>query len=70
MHRAIATLNDFPFTPPPGCGFKLPETYLMWILLVVLLYPACAWYAGVKRRNKSPLAQLSIARFRLRDPLK
>lgn len=48
------TLKDFPFTQPPGWGLELPETYLMWILVVVLMYPACRWYAGVKRRNKSP----------------
>jgi uncharacterized membrane protein len=27
-------------------------TYLAWVGIVVLLYPACRWYADLKRRNK------------------
>jgi uncharacterized membrane protein len=45
-------LGSYPFTPPPGWGVALPVTYLLWALVVVMLYPVCAWFAGVKQRSK------------------
>jgi uncharacterized membrane protein len=38
---------------PPGYGYSLPIVYLVWIGLVLFLFPLCYWYAGVKRRSKS-----------------
>lgn len=35
-------------------GYSLPFVYGMWALVEIVLYPACAWFAGVKARNKSP----------------
>jgi hypothetical protein len=37
---------------PPGSGFGLGMVYARWILGVVLLYPLCRWYAGVKARRR------------------
>jgi hypothetical protein len=48
------TLADYPFTAPPGWGFPLPVCYLFWALVVVLLYPACRWFSGVKARRSDP----------------
>jgi uncharacterized membrane protein len=48
------SLDKFPFTPPPGWGLTLPETYLMWAFVVALLYPACLWFAALKRRSSAP----------------
>lgn len=45
-------LDQYPFTPPPGWGYSLPIVYAIWIAIVLLLYPACAWYAGVKQRRR------------------
>jgi hypothetical protein len=28
--------------------------YLVWIAVVLALYPFCRWYAGVKGRSGSP----------------
>jgi uncharacterized membrane protein len=39
--------------PPPDAGFRLDVVYLCWIVGVLLLYPLCRWYAGVKRRKQS-----------------
>ncbi len=36
---------------PHGSGFSLPVVYLAWLCAVVILYPACAWFAGVKQRS-------------------
>jgi uncharacterized membrane protein len=33
-------------------GFNLAIVYVAWILGVLLLYPLCKWFAGVKQRRK------------------
>jgi len=38
--------------PPPGIGFSLPVVYGCWIVGVLLLYPLCKWFAGVKARRR------------------
>lgn len=48
------SLDKYPFEMPPGWGYSLPFVYGMWALVVIVLYPACAWFAGVKARNKAP----------------
>ncbi len=37
---------------PPGVGFNLAVVYACWIGGVILLYPLCKWFAGVKRRRQ------------------
>jgi uncharacterized membrane protein len=37
---------------PPEVGFGLPVVYLVWILVVVAFYPACKWFAALKRRRR------------------
>jgi len=38
--------------PPQGNGFSLVVVYIAWISGVLLLYPLCKWFAGVKARRK------------------
>jgi hypothetical protein len=38
--------------PPPGTGFGLLTVYAFWIAGVLLIYPLCRWYAGVKGRRR------------------
>jgi len=33
-------------------GISLPMVYLVWIGVVLVLYPACRWFAGVKQRRR------------------
>jgi uncharacterized membrane protein len=33
----------------PGEGFGLAGVYLLWLFVVILLYPLCKWFAGYKR---------------------
>ena len=40
---------------PTDYGYDLGTVYLIWIAIVLVLYPACRWYAGVKQRNRSAL---------------
>ena len=44
-------LGAYPFTPPPGWGVSLPATYVLWIAVVVMMYPVCAWFARVRQRS-------------------
>jgi uncharacterized membrane protein len=45
------TLAQFPVTQPPGWPFGLPAVYGFWVLVVVMLYPLCRWFAAVKQRR-------------------
>ena len=46
------SLAQYPFTPPPGWGYPLPIVYLVWIVVVVSLYPACRAVARAKARRQ------------------
>jgi uncharacterized membrane protein len=37
---------------PAGFGIPLGAVYVLWALVVAGLYPACAWFAGVKARRR------------------
>jgi uncharacterized membrane protein len=39
--------------PPPEAGFPLLWVYVAWIGVTLLLYPACRWFAELKRRSKA-----------------
>jgi len=47
-------LNSFPVALPPGWGYSLPVVYLVWVIVVVALYPLCRWFAGVRQRRNDP----------------
>lgn len=47
--------DQFPVTQPPGWANPLPVVYLLWIVVVVLLYPLCRWYAALKARSGNRL---------------
>ena len=38
--------------PPQATGFNLGIVYLAWITGVLILYPLCKWFAGVKQRRR------------------
>jgi hypothetical protein len=40
--------------PPAGYQWSLGLLYLIWLIVVVLLYFACRWYAALKARRKDP----------------
>ena len=37
---------------PPDCGYALWAVYAVWIAVIVMLYPACHWYAQLKQRRR------------------
>lgn len=53
--KPVAWLTQSPFdlgTVPAGIGFPLWVVYLCWITGVLLLYPLCKWFAGLKQRRR------------------
>jgi uncharacterized membrane protein len=38
--------------PPLDYGVSLPAVYGVWVAVVLLLYPLCWWFAGVKQRSR------------------
>ena len=46
---AAAALGHF--VTSGGLGYPLPAVYALWVAVVLLLYPACRWFAAVKRRS-------------------
>ncbi len=47
-HQFLTVFQFF----PKGYGFGLPGVYLVWVLVVLALYPLCRWVAGVKDRRR------------------
>jgi hypothetical protein len=36
---------------PPDYGFPLWTVYAVWVVVLLLLYPACRWFARLKQRR-------------------
>jgi uncharacterized membrane protein len=46
---AVAAISHF--VTSGGLGYSLPAVYAVWVAVVLALYPACRWFADVKRRS-------------------
>jgi uncharacterized membrane protein len=42
-----------------GYGFNLAIVYLVWVVLILLLYPCCKWFDRYKRNNQSAKSWLT-----------
>lgn len=51
LYLAHAGASAYRLIHPPG-GADLAGVYVVWIALLILTYPLCRWYAGVKQRRK------------------
>jgi uncharacterized membrane protein len=63
IHAAALAVGTLAGLPPHGFltlwldlprewGYPLPVVYLVWAGVVLALYPACRWFAGVKARRR------------------
>jgi uncharacterized membrane protein len=52
--RPIGWMFGYPLLTqaPPGYGYGLATTYLIWLVVVALLYYPCRWFADLKRRRR------------------
>ena len=39
-------------TSTPAISLSLAGVYFVWLLVLILLYPICCWFAGVKERGR------------------
>ena len=37
---------------PANFGLSLVGVYLVWVIVVLAVYPVCAWFAGMKARRR------------------
>jgi hypothetical protein len=47
--------TNHPMANPPvpdGYTWSLPLLYLVWAIAILMLYPACRWFAGLKATRK------------------
>jgi len=48
---ATAFATSGALTSTPAIGLSLPGIYFVWLLVLVLLYPICRWFAELKERG-------------------
>jgi len=51
---AVATTFDMTgaLTSAPMIGFSIPGVYFVWLLVLLLLYPICRWFAALKESGR------------------
>ena len=49
----VPSMGGPPERFPPDFGYGLGFTYLVWIAIVLALYPACRWFGRLKARRRS-----------------
>ena len=53
FHSSELLFGPFSFgRPKAGSGLTLPYVYLVWLGVVVLMYPLCRWYGQYKMAHK------------------
>jgi hypothetical protein len=52
LWNPLPTIGGDPKSYPSDYGYGLGVVYLVWVVVVVLLYPLCRWFAGLKERRK------------------
>jgi uncharacterized membrane protein len=49
--QPMPSMGGSPETYPPGYGLELGAVYVVWLVVVLLMYPLCVWFKGVKERR-------------------
>jgi len=53
MFALPPALSPTPTRYPQAYGYDLWVVYVVWVSIVIGLYPVCRWFAGVKARKRS-----------------
>jgi uncharacterized membrane protein len=51
LWQPMTSMGGSPATYPPGYGLDLGAVYVVWAVVVLLMYPLCLWFRGVKARR-------------------
>jgi uncharacterized membrane protein len=52
LFQPVPSMGGPPASFPAGFGYDLWVTYVGWALIVVVLYPACRWFAAIKAERR------------------
>jgi uncharacterized membrane protein len=52
MFKNVSVPSNSVLPYPQGYGYNLGIVYAIWLGVVLLVYPACGWFANVKRRHR------------------
>ncbi len=52
MRQPVPSMGGPPASFPPDFGWDLWVAYVVWLAIVVALYPVCRWFASVKARRR------------------
>lgn len=52
MFKNVTVPSNTVLPYPQGYGYSLMMVYAIWLGVVLVLYPACRWFANVKRRRR------------------
>ncbi len=52
MFKNVTVPSNSVLPYPQGYGYSLVVVYAIWLGVVLMLYPACRWFANVKRRRR------------------
>ena len=52
MFKNVTVPSNSVLPYPEGYGYNLVIVYAVWLGVVLVLYPACRWFADVKRRRR------------------
>ena len=53
MFQPVPSMGGPQTAFPPNFGYELGVTYVIWMLIVVALYPPCKWFARLKERRRA-----------------
>jgi uncharacterized membrane protein len=55
LYQDLMGLKGSPHPLPTGYGYSLPVVYAVWLVTVLALYPACRWFASVKKNRREAI---------------
>lgn len=55
LWNPLPSMGGSPQTYPAGFGYSLGVVYLVWLLVVIALYPLCRWYSALKKNHPRSL---------------
>ena len=52
MFQPEPSVGGSPQSFPPGFGYELWVVYAVWVVVILICYPACRWFADIKARRR------------------